>query len=108
MNRINIQDQFLNQVRRDKLKVVVELLSGNRLEGIKVISFDNFCLLLEKPDPESAQILVYKHAVASIRPAPGIKVRLAPAPAPVPVEKEGFHNPPRFSGKPPEGETKGS
>ena len=104
MNRINIQDQFLNLVRRDKLKVTVDLLSGNRLEGVRVISFDNFCLLLEKPDPENAQVLVYKHAISAIRPAPGIKVRLATAPA----EKEGFHNQPRFPGKPPEDPTQGS
>ena len=96
MNRINIQDQFLNQLRRDKLKVVVEFLSGSRLEGVRLISFDNFCLLLERADPENVQVLVYKHAVASIRPAPGSKFRLAPAP----VEKEGFHNPPRFPEKP--------
>ncbi|MCX5868801.1 MAG: RNA chaperone Hfq [Proteobacteria bacterium] len=104
MNRINIQDQFLNQVRRDKLKVTVELLSGNRLEGVRVISFDNFCLLLDKPEPENTQVLVYKHAVASIRPAPGLRLRLSLAPP----EKEGFHNQPRFSGKPPEGQSQGT
>ena len=81
MNRVNVQDQFLNLLRRDKLKVAVELLSGNRLEGVRVISFDNFCLLLEKSEPENAQVLVYKHAVAAIRPAPGVRVRLAVAPA---------------------------
>ena len=105
MNRINIQDQFLNQVRRDKLKVVVEFLSGSRLEGVRVLSFDNFCLLLERAEPENVPVLVYKHAVASIRPAPGSRFRLAPAP----VEKEGFHNQPHFSeGKSPEKENQGT
>jgi host factor-I protein len=98
-NRINIQDQFLNQVRRDKLKLTVEFLSGSCLDGVRVISFDNFCLLLEKADSENIPVLVYKHAVASIRPVAGSKFRLAPAP----VEKEGFHNPPHLAeGKPPE------
>lgn len=96
MNRINIQDQFLNQVRRDKLKVTVEFLSGSCLDGVRVISFDNFCLLLEKADSENIPVLVYKHAVASIRPVSGSKFRLAPAPA----EKEGFHNQPHFPEKP--------
>lgn len=62
-NQINIQDQFLNRVRRDKIHVVVELTTGRKLEGI-LLSFDNFCLILRS----EADQLIYKHAICSISP----------------------------------------
>ena len=60
---INVQDQFLNKVRRDRDRVIVELTTGRKLEGI-ILSFDNFCLILR----EEADHLVYKHAICSISP----------------------------------------
>jgi len=41
---VSIQDQFLNRVRRDRIRVTVELIPGRKMEGI-VLSFDNFSLL---------------------------------------------------------------
>jgi host factor-I protein len=60
-NQINIQDQFLNRVRRDRNHVVVELINGQKIEGV-IHSFDNFCLILRSKGDE----LIYKHAISSI------------------------------------------
>ncbi len=62
-NQINIQDQFLNRLRRDRNQVVVELTTGHKIEGI-VLSFDNFCIILRG----EADQLIYKHAICSISP----------------------------------------
>ncbi|NWF91456.1 MAG: RNA chaperone Hfq [Syntrophaceae bacterium] len=61
--QINIQDQFLNRIRRDRSHVVVELTTGRRIEGT-IQGFDNFCLVLRG----DADHLVYKHAISSISP----------------------------------------
>ncbi len=60
-NQINIQDQFLNRIRRDRVRVTVELMSGVKIEGI-VMSFDNFSIILRGEGDQ----LIYKHAVSSI------------------------------------------
>jgi host factor-I protein len=60
-NQVSIQDQFLNRVRRDRIRVTMEFTHGRKMEGI-VLSFDNFSLLFRG---ESDQ-LIYKHAIASI------------------------------------------
>ena len=60
-NQMNIQDQFLNRIRRDRIRVTMELTHGRKIEGI-ILSFDNFSLLLRG---ESDQ-LIYKHAIVSI------------------------------------------
>ena len=60
---VNIQDQFLNKVRREKLWLTIELLSGEKLYGT-ISGFDSFCILL-KADGDQ---LIYKHAVAAIIP----------------------------------------
>ena len=62
-NQINIQDQFLNRIRRDRIHIVAELTTGRKLEGV-ILSFDNFCVILRG----EADQLVYKHAVCSISP----------------------------------------
>lgn len=60
-NQINIQDQFLNRIRRDRTRVTVELMSGEKVEGT-LMSFDNFSLILRGEGDQ----LIYKHAVSSI------------------------------------------
>ena len=62
-NQINVQDQFLNRIRKDRNHVAVELTNGRKLEGI-IHSFDNFCLILRGETDQ----LIYKHSVASISP----------------------------------------
>jgi len=60
-NLMNIQDQFLNRVRRDRFRVTVELTSGRRLDGI-VLAFDNFGIMLRADSDQ----LIYKHAICSL------------------------------------------
>ncbi|MEW6112495.1 MAG: RNA chaperone Hfq [Thermodesulfobacteriota bacterium] len=67
----NIQDQFLNQVRKARIEVEALMLAGETIKGY-VRSFDSFCIILESDEEVS---LVYKHALTMIRPAErGIKV----------------------------------
>ena len=62
----NIQDSFLNQVRKDRMKLTVHLVDGAELRG-KVSAFDNFTIIIQ--DNESnRQHLVYKHSIANISP----------------------------------------
>lgn len=62
--QINLQDSFLNQVRKDNVPVTVYLVNGVQLKG-SVRGFDNFTVILES---EGKQLLVYKHAVSTISP----------------------------------------
>lgn len=62
-NQINVQDQFLNRVRRDRKHVTIELTAGRQIDGV-ILSFDNFCILLRG----EADHLIYKHAICSISP----------------------------------------
>ena len=58
----NIQDAFLNTVRREKTTVVVYLLNGAKLTG-RIRSFDKFSVLLESGSNEQ---LIFKHAISTI------------------------------------------
>ena len=60
-DRQNLQDAFLNQVRKEKNSVTVFLINGVKLQGV-ITWFDNFCLLLRR-DGQSQ--LVYKHAIST-------------------------------------------
>jgi len=60
----NVQDVFLNKIRKEKMSVTVFLVNGVKLQGV-VTWFDNFCLLLRR---ESHIQLVYKHAISTIMP----------------------------------------
>ncbi|MFM6854611.1 MAG: RNA chaperone Hfq [Sphingopyxis sp.] len=63
----NLQDIFLNQLRRTKTPVTMFLVKGVKLQGI-ITWFDNFSVLLRR-DGQSQ--LVYKHAISTIMPGPG-------------------------------------
>jgi host factor-I protein len=58
----NIQDVFLNQVRRDHLTVTIYLISGIKLIG-KIKSFDKFSILF---DAGQQDMLIFKHAISTI------------------------------------------
>lgn len=62
--QINLQDSFLNQVRKENVAVTVYLINGFQLKG-NVKGFDNFTVILEM---EGKQQLVYKHAISTISP----------------------------------------
>lgn len=63
--QINIQDAFLNQVRKDNIQVTIYLMNGFQLKGL-IKGFDNFTIVLV--DIEGRQQIVYKHAVSTIVP----------------------------------------
>jgi len=63
---VNIQDQFLNHMRREKAPVTVHLLDGKEIHG-HIKSFDNFCIQLESHS--NGETLVYKHGISSITPS---------------------------------------
>lgn len=66
----NLQDIFLNQLRRTKTPVTMFLVKGVKLQGI-ITWFDNFSVLLRR-DGQSQ--LVYKHAISTVMPAPGFDI----------------------------------
>lgn len=60
---LNLQDTYLNHLRKDKVPVIIYLTNGVRLKGT-IKGFDNFVILLK----ENTQSLIYKHAVSTIVP----------------------------------------
>lgn len=60
----NLQDVFLNHVRKQKTPVTVFLVNGVKLQGI-ITWFDNFCVLLRR---DGHSQLVYKHAISTVMP----------------------------------------
>lgn len=73
--QINLQDSFLNQVRKDNIPVTIYLINGFQLKG-HVRGFDNFTVVL---DSDGKQQLVYKHAVSTISPFKPVTFNLAAA-----------------------------
>lgn len=70
---LNLQDTFLNQVRKENLPVTVFLVNGYQLKGI-VKGFDNFTIVMF--DAEGRQQLVYKHAISTVQPARPVNIAL--------------------------------
>ena len=62
--RGNLQDEVLNQIRKEKLPVSIHVINGYQFNHLKVISFDNYGILVE--DDGGVQRLIYKHAVSTI------------------------------------------
>lgn len=60
----NLQDRFLNYVRKNKTPLTIFLVNGVKLQGV-VTWFDNFCVLLRR---DGHSQLVYKHAISTIMP----------------------------------------
>lgn len=60
----NLQDTFLNHIRKNKTPVTVFLVNGVKLQGI-ITWFDNFCVLLRR---DGHSQLVYKHAISTVMP----------------------------------------
>ena len=88
----NIQDTFLNTVRKDKTPITIYLVSGVKLTG-KIRSFDKYSVLLENNSQEQ---LIFKHAISTVvsnrtvmhtehRPAAAVATGTAPAPVAAPA-----------------------
>ena len=66
----NLQDAFLNHVRKAKVPVTIFLINGVKLQGV-ISWFDNFSVLLRR---DSHVQLVYKHAISTIMPGTPIQL----------------------------------
>ncbi len=66
----NVQDVFLNHVRKNKVPVTVFLISGVKLQGI-ITWFDNFSMLLRR---DGHTQLVYKHSISTVMPTTPIQL----------------------------------
>ncbi len=64
----NVQDDFLNNLRQNKVSVTVFLVNGVKLQGI-ITWFDSFSLLLRR---DGHTQLIYKHAISTIMPSSAI------------------------------------
>lgn len=68
MKTINLQETFLNHLRKNSIFVTVFLTNGFQLKGL-IKSYDNFTILLES---EGKQNLIYKHAISTFAPAKNV------------------------------------
>jgi host factor-I protein len=66
----NLQDTFLNHVRKNKTPLTIFLVNGVKLQGV-VTWFDNFCVLLRR---DGHGQLVYKHAISTVMPGHPIQL----------------------------------
>ena len=66
----NLQDVFLNAVRKSKTSVTVFLVNGVKLQGV-ITWFDNFCVLLRR---DGTSQLVYKHAISTVMPTAPVQL----------------------------------
>lgn len=66
----NLQDVFLNAVRKARNPLTIFLVNGVKLTGV-VTSFDNFCVLLRR---DGHSQLVYKHAISTIMPSQPVQM----------------------------------
>jgi host factor-I protein len=66
----NLQDTFLNHVRKAKTPLTIFLVNGVKLQGV-ISWFDNFCVLLRR---DGHSQLVYKHAISTVMPTAPIQL----------------------------------
>ncbi|MEM6902926.1 MAG: RNA chaperone Hfq [Pseudomonadota bacterium] len=66
----NVQDVFLNSIRKSKMPVTIFLVNGVKLQGI-VTWFDNFSVLLRR---DAHSQLVYKHAISTVMPSQPVQL----------------------------------
>lgn len=68
----NLQDAFLNYIRREKIPVTLFLMNGFQLRGV-VRSFDSFVVLI---NADGRQQMIYKHAISTVAPARPVSLEL--------------------------------
>ena len=68
----NLQDAFLNYIRREKIPVTLFLMNGFQLRCV-VRSFDSFVVLI---DADGRQQMIYKHAISTVAPARPVSLEL--------------------------------
>ncbi len=68
----NLQDTFLNAVRKGKVPATVFLINGVKLQGV-ITWFDNFCMLLRR---DGHSQLIYKHAISTVMPSQPVSLNV--------------------------------
>jgi len=71
----NLQDNFLNMARRDRIGVTIYLMSGVKLTG-RIRGFDKYSVILESGHQEQ---LIFKHAISTVALPRGVAYRVEPA-----------------------------
>ncbi len=72
MSKVNIQDVFLNAVRKDRIPITIYTMNGVKIMG-NVISFDTFTVML---NTSVGQQLIFKHAVSTIIPSKNVNLSI--------------------------------
>lgn len=67
---VNIQDHYLNELRKSHLPVTIFLTNGFQMRGI-IKAFDNYTVLLET---DGKQNLIYKHVISTFTPSKNINI----------------------------------
>lgn len=80
----NLQDAFLNQVRKENVPITVYLVNGYQLKGY-VKAFDSFTVMIEQ---DGKQHLVYKHALSTLSPMRFVQLHPASQDGPAVTEEE--------------------
>ncbi|EZH67324.1 MULTISPECIES: RNA chaperone Hfq [Geomicrobium] len=75
MKNVNIQDQFLNTLRKENISITVFLTNGFQIRGY-LKAFDNFTIII---DTDGKQQLVYKHAISTFSPSKNVQLQLDPS-----------------------------
>ncbi|HBC75753.1 MAG: RNA chaperone Hfq [Candidatus Wallbacteria bacterium GWC2_49_35] len=85
MSKVNIQDVFLNAVRKDKIPITIYTMNGVKIMG-NVISFDTFTVML---NTNVGQQLIFKHAVSTIIPSKNVSLMIEDDPKVKPASDNG-------------------
>ncbi|HWQ76495.1 MAG TPA: RNA chaperone Hfq [Syntrophomonas sp.] len=68
--QLNLQDAFLNQIRKEKILVTIYMINGFQIKGV-VKGFDNFTVIVEM---DGRQQMVYKHAISTVSPIKPVSI----------------------------------
>ena len=71
---LNLQDVFLNQVRKERMPIIIFLTNGFQLKGV-VKGFDNYVIIIEI---EGKMNMVYKHAISTMVPSKNVNILANP------------------------------
>jgi len=74
--QINLQDTFLNRVRKENVPILVYLVNGFQIRGT-VAGFDNFTVII---DADNKQQMIYKHAISTITTVDNVKIMVPDKP----------------------------
>ena len=67
--RSNLQDEFLNRIRKSRTPVTIHVINGYQLNHLKILSYDSY--VISAVDDRGAQKLIYKHAISTLTPEAG-------------------------------------